>query len=206
MHKGWKQLAKSLGYSQDCIDFNILIQNLKALPKSGTQYDVAKVKKVLSKGIKVAFDELNQMRKVEGSSLESDLKKRLSQLEKWIKQIEKKAPRAVQSFEMKLRDKLSEYMSDKAEDERLLKEILLYSEKVDIAEEVTRFLSHIQQFRSFFQSKQNVVGRKMDFLTQEMVREINTIGSKSSDLTITGLVLDCKSEIEKIREQVQNIE
>lgn len=205
--ESWEKIARGLGYEASQIDFNFLMQNIKGVLKTEDTYDLKKVKKAMQQAIQEALTELSQMRLSEGDALQKDLEKRLAALEKWVGQVEKKAPKAVASYQKKLQDRLGEYSREKVElDERLMKEILIYSEKVDISEEITRFFSHIKQFRSLIESKTQAVGRKMDFLIQEMVRETNTMGSKSNDIATTTLILDMKSEIDKLREQVQNIE
>lgn len=130
---------------------------------------------------------------------------RLNELEKMIGSIEKHAPDATKRMKERLAEKMAEVFKGDM-DERLLREVALFAEKVDIAEEITRFHSHIAQFQALLSAKEGTVGRKMDFLIQEMVREVNTIGSKSMEAKISHLVVSMKSELEKIREQVQNIE
>jgi len=147
------------------------------------------------------------MKKVEGAALAKDLKGRLKALLVYIQKIEKYAPDATKKMRKKLQEKMEElFKMDDSFEERLLKEIAIFAERVDIAEELTRFHSHLTQFSGLLNPKGAVVGRKMDFLIQEMGREVNTIGSKSMESKISHLIVDMKSELEKMREQIQNIE
>lgn len=153
-----------------------------------------------------ALERFNQMRMREGKALEKDILSRLEQIEKYIEQIALKAPTATERYRQKLVERLNEVLPGVVEnEERIMREICIYAERVDIAEEITRFGSHLSQCRSLFQSNSSV-GKTFEFLLQEMGREINTIGSKSSDMDISKLVIDTKSDLERIREQIQNIE
>jgi uncharacterized protein (TIGR00255 family) len=157
-----------------------------------------------------ALESLIGMKKTEGAALQRDISIRLQNLKSSMSFIAEKAPTAVQRFRQKLVERLKEVLSSDLgslnEDERILKEIAVYSEKIDIAEEVTRFRSHLDQFDQLVHSSQESVGKTLDFLIQELHREINTISSKSSDLDVSRFVIDIKSELERIREQIQNIE
>ncbi|MBU6447160.1 MAG: YicC family protein, partial [Verrucomicrobia bacterium] len=155
--------------------------------------------------VKEAIEGLLAMKTAEGQALAKDLKHRLRELERMLADVQKHSPDATQKMRTRLHDKIAEVMQVGPElEERLLREVALFAERVDIAEEITRFLSHTEQFQQLL--KGDLVGRKMDFLLQEMNREVNTIGSKSMDVNITRLVVSMKSELEKMREQVQNIE
>lgn len=154
----------------------------------------------------IALDSFMLMRSAEGERMLADVSGRLSAIEEMVSFIEEKAPLMAESYRNRLYSKLCEVLSDKSVDEqRILTEAAIFSERVAVDEETVRMRSHIAQFRGLLE--QDIpVGRKLDFLIQEMNREINTIGSKAQDLEITRTVVDVKSEIEKIREQIQNIE
>lgn len=153
-----------------------------------------------------ALDAFVSMRRCEGARLAEDLSGKLALLESMLVQIESIAPSVVDQYRERLLAKLSEVLKDTAvEPQRILTEAAIFAEKTAIDEETVRLHSHIAQFRALLQEDQPI-GRKLDFLVQEMNREVNTIGSKAQDLSITRLVVDMKSEIEKIREQIQNIE
>jgi uncharacterized protein (TIGR00255 family) len=152
-----------------------------------------------------ALDKLNEMRLTEGEKLKADMLSRMQTIEKLVGQISERAPLVVQDYSVKLAEKIKKVLEGMNPDEgRLLTEAALFADKSNIDEELTRLNSHIAQFREI--SKSALVGRKLDFLVQEFNRETNTICSKSNDITITKLGLELKNEIEKVREQVQNLE
>ncbi len=159
----------------------------------------------LFSALDVALVKLNEMREREGEKLKADMLGRMKEIEKLVKDIEKRAPLVAQIYREKLEEKLKKLLEGVEVDEgRLLTEVALFSDKSNIDEELTRLNSHISQFREI--CKEKLVGRKLDFLVQEFNRETNTICSKSNDLQITRLGLALKNEIEKVREQVQNVE
>lgn len=154
----------------------------------------------------VALDRFVEMRNVEGQKMYDDISSRLDFIEQTVGKIEAQSPTVSENYRDRLYAKIKEVLSDRNIDEqRVLTEVAIFSEKVAIDEETVRLRSHIAQFRDLIQSSEPV-GRKLDFLVQELNREVNTIGSKAQDLSITKMVVDLKSEIEKIREQIQNIE
>ena len=150
--------------------------------------------------------DVKNMRRMEGERLKEDLLQRMELVKHMLNSIEERAPYIVEEYREKLRSRLDEIIQGTGLDEnRFNMEIAYFAERCNITEEIVRFCSHIDQFISTFEEV-GPVGRKLDFLIQEMNREINTIGSKANDLTISSLVVEIKSEIEKVREQVQNIE
>lgn len=152
-----------------------------------------------------AIAKLNAMRAVEGKKLEDDMLSRMKVIENLVKNIQKRAPLVVENYREKLETKMKKILEGVEVDEgRLLTEAALFADKSNIDEELTRLHSHISQFREI--CKEPLVGRKLDFLVQEFNREANTICSKSNDIEITRLGLALKNEIEKVREQVQNVE
>ena len=159
----------------------------------------------LTKALSIALDKLNAMRKVEGEKLKEDMLSRIKTIEGQVNSIEKRAPLVAENYREKLEAKMKKLLDGVEVDEgRLLTEVALFSDKSNIDEELTRLHSHISQFREI--CKEILVGRKLDFLVQEFNRETNTICSKSNDIEITRVGLAMKNEIEKIREQVQNVE
>ena len=146
------------------------------------------------------------MRKQEGSKIKEDLKTRLSDIKQKVSKISEYSNRLVEEYVVKLETRIKEILkTDIVDKERLNQEIVIYADKCSVEEELTRLESHISQFSSMME--ENIpVGKKIDFLIQEMNREINTIGSKSGSLEITNLVIQTKTELEDIREQIQNIE
>lgn len=157
----------------------------------------------------VAEEALNKilfMRSSEGEKLVADILSRLSVIEEHVAQVEKLAPKTVEDYRQRLTAKITEVLEQKQIDEsRILTEAAIFAEKIAVAEETVRLNSHISQFRAILSGK-DPAGRKLDFLIQELNREANTIGSKAQDIEITRIVVEIKSEIEKIREQIQNIE
>jgi uncharacterized protein (TIGR00255 family) len=160
----------------------------------------------LSKILAGAIRTLTEMREKEGESLQRDLTARLDLITGLLEGIAGRAPQVVLDYQKRLTDRVRELTGGMAIDEsRLLQEVAIMAEKSDITEEIVRFRSHIAQFIDLFAGA-DAVGRKIDFLIQEMGREVNTIGSKSGDVGISRRVIEIKSELAKLREQVQNIE
>ena len=146
------------------------------------------------------------MREAEGERMKADILSRLDTIEGWVAIVEQRSPLIVEEYRKKLFDKMTEVLNNTNIDEgRILMEAGIFSEKTAVDEETVRLRSHLGQFRTMLDSDE-AIGRKLDFLVQEMNRETNTIGSKVQDIEVTKIVVDQKSEIEKIREQIQNIE
>lgn len=165
------------------------------------------LKEIVLEVVRNAARELKQMRINEGEKLLTDITSYLKEIEKCTNTIAKLAPTVVEQFREKITKRVNEYINGVVEEDRLLAEVSLYAEKIDISEELTRINSHTQQFFDTLRNiEKQVVGRKLDFLVQEMNREINTIGAKGNDSAIARQVVEVKSLLEKIKEQVQNIE
>ncbi len=159
----------------------------------------------LKKALSEALDNLNRMRRTEGEKLKADMLSRMDSIEALAKEIAARAPKVAEEYRKKLEERVREYLKDANADEgRLLTEVAVFADKSNIDEELTRLFSHISQFRSI--CEEGIVGRKLDFLVQEFNREANTTCSKSNDIEITRTGLALKNEIEKVREQVQNLE
>lgn len=153
-----------------------------------------------------ALERFISMREAEGDRMKADLLSRLDTIEGWVGIVEERSPVIVEEYRKRLFDRMTEVLNGANVDEsRILLEAGIFSEKTAVDEETVRLRSHIAQFRTMLDGEEPV-GRKLDFLVQEMNRETNTIGSKVQDIEVTRLVVDQKSEIEKIREQIQNIE
>ncbi len=161
----------------------------------------------LEHALKEALVKLVAMRKKEGNKLKEDMLKRLSKSKILLMEIEDRSPLIVQEYKERLTDRIKEILDEEfpIDENRLAIEVALFADKSNITEEIVRLFSHIDQFNKTLE-EDDTIGRKLDFLLQEMNREVNTIGSKANDLTISNLVINIKSEFEKIREQVQNIE
>lgn len=153
-----------------------------------------------------ALDNFIAMREAEGRKMRDDVLSRLEYITELVGKIEQKSPETTEKYRKRLYDKLIDILNDKNIDEqRIVTEAAIFSEKTAVDEETVRLRSHIHQCRELLDSDE-AVGRKLDFLIQEFNREANTIGSKAQDIEITKIVVELKSEIEKIREQIQNIE
>lgn len=178
--------------------------------------DIFTVKKIVEdddsiwQAVRQVADEATQkfvaMRTLEGEHMQEDLLSRLASIEDMVAVVEAESPKTVEEYRNKLYAKLSEVLSDnRFDDQRVLTEAAIFAERIAVAEETVRLHSHIKQFREIL-TYDEPVGRKLDFLVQEINREANTIGSKAQAAPIARIVVDIKSEIEKIREQIQNIE
>lgn len=197
----WSKIAKDLQCPP--VDLPFIMQYLPTINKTDIASDsfLPHLKQCTAH----ALQSLLKMKAAEGKNLTKDLQQRLSTISGTITQIEKLTPNAAEKMRQKLSEKIAEIApSIQESDERLLKEIALFAERVDVSEEITRLKSHIAQFEHLF--KEEIVGRKMEFLMQEIMREANTIASKAMDAQIAHHVVDIKSELEKMREQIQNIE
>ena len=181
-----------------------------------TQPDIIQLKPVLSdnnllneilhKSLAKAISSLIKMKKKEGEELKFDICKRIEKLSNLVEIIDKRSPIVKKNYKKKLTSRLkSEGFEKLMNDERVLKEVALYGERSDITEEIVRIISHLKQMNSHLESKKSV-GRALDFLCQELFREINTICSKADDLKIIKSAVTFKIELEKIREQSQNVE
>lgn len=174
-----------------------------------TQADLEMLLPVLQQALGMALDGLLSMRLKEGENLKGDFSRKLDELSELRAQIASRAPLVVEQYRQKLQDRLEGYLDPSVrsslDEGRLETEIAIFADRCAIDEELTRLESHIAQYRKLLE-KNEPVGRQLDFLTQELNRETNTIASKSSDLQITQAALSMKNAIEKIREQVQNIE
>ncbi len=156
--------------------------------------------------LSMALDGFDSMRIAEGKKLVSDLKEHLVFISNATEEIEVRSPKIVDEYRVRIDERVRDILGSATYDEtRLLTEVAIFADKVNVNEEIVRLKSHIAQFNQMLDDGGSV-GRKIDFLIQEMNREINTIGSKSNDLDIAKIVIDVKAEIEKLREQIQNVE
>lgn len=164
------------------------------------------ISELVLKATAAALDNFIAMRAVEGERLMADVKSRSEQILSWVSVIEERSPETVREHREKIEQKIRELIGDvQIDEQRLLTETAIFADKIAVAEETVRLRSHIATLNSMFESG-GAIGRKLDFIVQEMNRETNTIGSKAQDIEINRIVVDIKSEIEKIREQIQNIE
>ena len=204
-HKSLKDLADNLNISPD---FNVfqLVSLPEVIKLEEIEDDLEQIWIILQNALTLSLEKLMDMRKDEGQTLELDLQKRVELLHSLSDKIFARSPLVVEEYRQKLQARIKDLLSEYQYDEnRLSQEVVYFADKSNITEEVVRLKSHLQQFSKSLNSKE-AVGRKLDFIIQEMNREMNTIGSKANDLEIAQLVVEAKSELEKIREQIQNIE
>ncbi|MCH2602905.1 MAG: YicC family protein [Pedosphaera sp.] len=203
--KEYRKLATDLKLGGE-VSLDTILRAPGVLQTSEEELDVESLWTPLRTAVRAALKELLAMRAREGANLKKDLQKRIDALQKSVKAVKRQAPKTVRRHREALLDRLNQSGLDlKLDDERVLKEVALFADRIDITEELTRLESHFGQFADYAKSK-GPVGRTLDFLSQEMNREVNTIGSKANDPLISRLVVAMKSELEKFREQVQNVE
>lgn len=196
---------EKLGFQNDMTASQVLRMPEVLLTK-GAEDDEDAIRVLAEQAMDDAQKMLREMREREGAALAADILKKLDTAKQQLDCIKERAPRVADEFKTKLAAKITDALAGVQLDEaRLLNEVAFFVDRAAIDEEITRLSCHIEQGKKII-VENNSAGRKLDFLVQEMNREINTIGSKSNDLAITQKVLELKGEIEKIREQVQNIE
>ena len=164
------------------------------------------IKSTVLQALSLALDGFDEMRIAEGEKLVADLKEHLAFIADATEKVEKRSPEIVSEYRARIEERMKDILGSATYDEsRLLTEVAIFADKVNVNEETVRLRSHVDQFTKML-DEGGSVGRKIDFLIQEMNREINTIGSKSNDLDVARIVIDVKAEIEKLREQIQNVE
>ena len=210
--KGYLDALRAASNELDLRD-DLALSNIMRMPDVFTVVKKTEDEEVIWNQVKgvaqTALERFIQMRETEGVKMYEDVSSRLDFIEETVGKIEEYQPSVAKSYSDRLYEKISETLKsldiDKIDHQRVLTEVAIFADKVAIDEETVRLRSHISQFRDLIKSDEPV-GRKLDFLVQEVNREVNTIGSKANDLTIARMVVDLKAEIEKIREQIQNIE
>ncbi|MGN1401725.1 MAG: YicC/YloC family endoribonuclease [Bacillus sp. (in: firmicutes)] len=169
------------------------------------QVDFTEVEGFILEAVQAAATELKEMREREGARLKADLNHQLAKLQQSVTDVKERAPLVIVQYKDKLKARMTEWAAGQLDEPRLLTEAALFADKADINEELIRLDSHIHQMMLSFESEE-AIGRKLDFLVQEMNREVNTIGSKANDSQIAARVVEMKSLLEKMKEQIQNIE
>ena len=200
-----KRLSEEYGLSGD-ISVSLLSRFPEVLLAEKAEEDVEQMAKDICSVLDRALADFDQMRTREGERLKEDILSRAAAIEHKVSLVEQRSPQTVAEYRAKLEARISEVLANTQLDPaRILTEAAIFADKVAVDEETVRLRSHVGQLREML-SKGGATGRKLDFLIQEFNREANTIGSKCSDIEVAGHVVDIKAEIEKIREQVQNIE
>ena len=198
-------LAKRLGLRNDLTLTSILSCPGVARTDEQNQPD-EKEGAAVEQAVLLALDEFQSMRRAEGEALAMELRERIDTVRSTLARIEERLPELNRQYSERLRQRMAELAADVSlKEERIAMEVAVLAEKADVTEEVVRLKSHLSQFLSLIDGEGSV-GRKLEFLVQEMNREVHTIDAKNRDSTVTGHVLEIKGELEKIREQVQNVE
>lgn len=201
-----KDLKARFGLSGD-VDLSLVagVQDLMTVTEA--KEDLEAIWQIVSTGLLQALDELDRMRVDEGMVLARDIRDRIENIEGLVRTIRAKAPATIENARKRMTDTLARLLNEQPDPARLAQEIAILAERTDVTEELTRLGSHIGQFRTLLvDAGREAVGRKLDFMIQEMGREVNTIASKAMDAQISLDVVTIKAELEKIREQIQNIE
>ncbi|HIJ41963.1 MAG TPA: YicC family protein, partial [Deltaproteobacteria bacterium] len=168
--------------------------------------DLDEIKPGLVQAIQKSLDSLMEMKLKEGHEIEKDFNQRISLLEGYLDKIHERAPDLIQEYRTRLNENVKKMLQDlEVDEERISRETALFADRSDITEEIVRAKSHFKQFRTYL-ADDDAVGRRLDFLIQEINREVNTLSVKSCDAEISRIVVEMKSELEKIREQTQNVE
>lgn len=201
-----RQLAEEIGSNQE-LSLDTLAKLPEVLSVEEGELTDDEIWALLEPALTQAMAGLITMREREGAILAADLAERLDRIEAFRSAALQRAPQVVEEYRQRLTRRLEELLppTNPVDPQRLAQEVALFADRADVTEELQRLASHIGQFRQALQSDE-AVGRKLDFLVQELGREINTIGSKANDAELTAAVVAAKSELEKIREQVQNLE
>ncbi len=200
-----RSLSESLGIASNATAETFLrIPDVFSVEKAPEDNEA--ITAAVLEALRSALDSFDKMRIAEGEKLALDLKEHLSFIENATAEIEKRSPEIVNEYRRRIEERMRDILQGASYDEtRLLTEVAIFADKVNVNEETVRLKSHVSQFLQMI-ADGGCVGRKIDFLIQEMNREINTIGSKSNDLDVARIVIDVKAEIEKLREQIQNVE
>nr|WP_244969133.1 YicC/YloC family endoribonuclease [Tissierella praeacuta] len=201
-----EKLSEELELEENIRLFNILgLSEIIKTERKELDEDIAWT--CLKEALNMALRDIMNMKVVEGEELKNDMISKLDRIETIVLEIEERSPLVVLEYKGKLRERIGELLDKdiNIDEDRIASEVAIFADKSNINEEIVRLKSHVKQFLSILNEK-DAIGRKLDFLIQEMNREINTIGSKANDMLISQNVVEIKSELEKIREQVQNIE
>ncbi len=205
-HQALLQLKEELNLEGE-VSLSLLARNHNLFEINESQENEEEVWPLLEEALKKALDNLNVMRVKEGKTIGQDMFKRCRYLEKSITQLEPELAKLPNVFKEKLKTRLEQNAPQiNIDDERLMQEVVVYATRSDTTEEVVRFKSHLQQFQEWLKGEEAKVGKKLDFIVQEMNRELTTLTAKVNDGKIIQTVIGLKSELEKIREQVQNVE
>ncbi len=205
-YNAFKALGKKFKIKND-LTTSFLMRTPDVVKLRKKEIDEAEIENAVMSLLDQALESYNSMREAEGDKLKIYIEENLDLILDTVAKIEVLLPESIEAYKNKLALKMKEALDGKEYDEqRLITEVAIFADRVDVGEETSRLRSHISQFRELMNSGASAIGKKLDFIIQEMNREVNTTGSKCNSVEITRLVVDTKSVIEKIREQIQNIE
>lgn len=203
------QLRHEIG-TTECspIDLSVLAQLPGVVTESDSPVDVSDYRPLVSKTVEEALGQMREFRQAEGASMRSDLLKQADAIHEQIQQISLQALKVVDDYRVRLLERVRRALSEseaRIEDTDVIRDVAVFADRCDINEELTRMGSHLKQYREFLDASSSS-GRKLEFLAQEMIREVNTIGSKANDVTIAHCVVELKACLERVREILQNVE
>ena len=202
--KAFNEIKKEFGLSGE-VEINSLLSLRDIIKTESPEFDTSQ-EEIILEVVADSLDELIKMRELEGQNLKSDILNQIEGIDQLSKSIQSRSPVVIKEAHDRLREKIKVFSDGIDLDEnRLAQEAAILADRSDFSEEIIRLESHLQQFRALVQTD-DPIGRKLEFITQEINREANTIGSKSTDFQVTQSVIEIKSKAEKIREQIQNIE
>lgn len=204
--KELRELAKTLKL-KDAVTLDLVVRAPGVIQAAEEPADAEELWPAVEKALKTALDLLVKMREREGEHLSKDLKLRISHMRQSVTKVQRRAPEVAERYRTQLMERIKSagLPMPGLDDERLLKEVFFFADRADVSEELTRLQSHFKQFDDCVKSNEPV-GRTLDFLAQEINREVNTLGSKANDTDISREVVTMKTELEKFREQAQNVE
>lgn len=203
--KIFAQLSGRSGLNQEMRLETLLQMNDVVNVKTDTD-DEEEMGRGLYETLSLGLDSLVEMRQKEGSAIENDLRKRLKRIGGFVNDVRDRTPEIVKAYSLRLKENVEKLCRGvEVDKDRIAQEVAIFAEKSDITEELVRMGSHMEQFSGYLEMD-DAVGRRLDFLIQEMNREVNTLGSKASDGFVSRIVVEMKAELEKLREQVQNVE
>ncbi|MBU2498306.1 MAG: DUF1732 domain-containing protein, partial [Proteobacteria bacterium] len=199
------QLAEDFGIEEKIRPYE-LCQMRDVIVLKPKEVALDEARKGIGEAMALALDSCDKMRVKEGEAIEEDLLQRLGLIEAYLREVEKRAPLVVEEYQKRLKEKIDRMSQEiEIDDARMVQEVVFFADRCDITEEIVRARSHFEQFHHYL-SVDDAVGRRLDFLLQEIHREVNTMSAKSTDASISGKTVEIKAELEKIREQVQNVE
>ncbi len=199
-----EELKRETGVTGE-VNLELLLKQRDIFTAEKDKIEVDEAWKALSGALDAAFTQLEEWREKEGAALKLDLQNRINTITEHLDTVEKRAPEIKQGYRKRLEESITRLLDKNAEETRIIQEAAFFAERCDISEEITRARSHFDLFNDYLNNEEPV-GKRLDFLCQEIFREVNTVASKANDANMKQTVVEMKGELEKVREQVQNIE